>query len=136
MKVLRYIFLSALVPAMLTACGGKKGSTPQEAPVMATMDSTDAHGLRRLQDSKAETTLQFKGKEYHSKVVRTADESLPHVASEMGDTYLDNRITLRLTCGGKTVVDKAFTKQDFAAAVADADFLSKAILEGLVYDKT
>jgi hypothetical protein len=34
------------------------------------------------------------------------------------------------------VVDKAFTKQDFAPAVADAEFLSKSILEGLVYDKT
>lgn len=68
-------------------------------------------------------------------VSRTPDESLPHVTNEMGDTYLDNKIVLRLTCGNEKVFDKTFTKNDFSSVV-DAGFLSKSVLEGIVYDKT
>lgn len=55
------------------------------------------HGLQRMQVSKSETNITFKGKEYHSVISRTPDEELPLVTSEMGDTYVDNKIQLRLT---------------------------------------
>lgn len=42
---------------------------------------------------------------------------------------MDNRITLRITCGGKRVVDKVFTKDNFASLV-DAKFMKYSILEG------
>ena len=57
------------------------------------------------------------------------------MTNEMGDTYVDNKIVLRLTRGNETVLNKTFTKNDFSSVV-DAKFLSKSILEGLVYDKT
>ncbi|MDR0938888.1 MAG: DUF4738 domain-containing protein [Mediterranea sp.] len=135
----RFIYLCVCLPLMaaMTACGGNKGNgATRETSVMATMDSADASGVSRLQASRVEISVTFKGKEYHSLVSRVADESLPKVTSEMGDTYLDNTITLRLTTGGKTVVERVFTKKDFAAVVNDDTFLSKSILEGLVYDKT
>ena len=53
----------------------------------------------------------------------------------MGDTYVDNKIVLHLTRGNETVLNKTFTKNDFSSVV-DAKFLSKSILEGIVYDKT
>lgn len=42
---------------------------------------------------------------------------------------------LHLTRGNETVLNKTFTKHDFSSVV-DANFLSKSILEGIVYDKT
>lgn len=133
MRKLIYLLLLPLAVAV-TACSGKKGSSEHES-VLATMDSIDSHGLQRMQTSKSEMDLKFKGKDYHSLVSRTPDESLPHVSNEMGDTYVDNKIVLRLTRGSETVLNKTFTKNDFSSVV-DADFLSKSVLEGIVYDKT
>lgn len=133
MRKLIYLLLLPLAVAV-TACGGKKGS-PEHESVLATMDSIDSHGLQRMQTSKSEMDLKFKGKDYHSLVSRTPDESLPHVSNDMGDTYVDNKILLRLTRGSETVLNKTFTKNDFSSVV-DADFLTKSVLEGIVYDKT
>ncbi len=126
--------LLLLLAIAVSACGGKKESSDNKS-VLAMMDSVDAQGLQRMQTSESETDFKFKGKEYHSFVSRTPDENLPHVTNEMGDTYVDNKIVLHLTCGNKTVLNKIFTKNDFSSVV-DADFLSKSILEGIVYDKT
>ena len=133
MRKLVYLLLLPLAVAV-TACGGKKGTSNNES-ILATMDSVDAHGLQRMQTSKSETDFKFKGKDYHSMVSRTPDESLPHVTNEMGDTYVDNKIVLRLTRGNEKVFDKTFIKNDFSSVV-DAKFLSNSVLEGIVYDKT
>lgn len=133
MRKLIYGLLLPLAVA-ITACGGKKGASTNES-ALATMDSVDAHGLQRMQTSKRETDVKFGGKDYHSMVSRTPDESLPHVTNEMGDTYVDNKIVLRLTRGNEKVFDKTFTKNDFSSVV-EAKFLSNSVLEGIVYDKT
>ena len=127
MKKLIYLLLLPLALAV-AACGGKNGSSNKES-VLARQDSVDAHGLQRMQSSKAETDIKFKGRDYHSLVSRTPDESLPHVSNEMGDTYVDNKIVLRITRGSENVLNKTFTKNDFSSVV-DAKFLSKSILEG------
>ena len=49
--------------------------------------------------------------------------------------HVDNKIVLRITRGSENVLNKTFTKNDFSSVV-DAKFLSKSILEGIVYDKT
>ncbi len=133
MRKLIYLLLLPLA-VVATACGGKKGTSNNES-TLATMDSVDAHGLQRMQTSKSEIDFKFKGKDYHSMVLRTPDENLPHVVNEMGDTYVDNKIVLRLTRGSEKVFDKTFTKNDFSSVV-DAKFLSNSVLEGIVYDKT
>ena len=84
---------------------------------------------------KLKLILSLREETYHSLVSRTPDESLPHVSNEMGDTYVDNKIVLRITRGSENVLNKTFTKNDFSSVV-DAKFLSKSILEGIVYDKT
>ena len=123
MKKLIYLLLLPLVVAV-TACGGKVNSKKES--VLATQDSVDARGIQRMQTSKSEIDIKFKGKDYRSFVSRTPDESLPHVT---------NKIVLRLTRGGESVFNKTFTKNDFSSVV-DADFLAKSVLEGIVYDKT
>ena len=133
MKKLIYLLLLPLALAV-AACGGKNGSSNKES-VLARQDSVAAHGLQRMQSSKAETDIKFKGSDYHSLVSRTTDESLPQVYNEKGDTYVDYKIVLRITRGSENVLNKTFTKNDFSSVV-DAKFLSKSILEGIVYDKT
>lgn len=133
MKRLIYLCLLLMI-VVVAACGGKNGNQKDDAQVLM-QDSTDAHGLQRMQASKSEVDITFKGKEYHSTVSRSPDEELPHVVSEMGDTYVDNKIVLRLTRGNEQVFNMAFTKNNFASLVGES-FLAKSILEGIVYNKT
>lgn len=133
MKRLIYLCLLLMI-VVVAACGGKNGNQKDDAQVLM-QDSTDAHGLQRMQASKSEADIAFKGKEYHSTVSRSPDEELPHVVSEMGDTYVDNKIVLRLTRGNEQVFNMAFTKNNFASLVGES-FLAKSILEGIVYNKT
>lgn len=131
MKRVIYLLLLPMIVAV-AACGSKTGKN--DAQVLK-RDSTDVHGLQRMQVSRNEVDITFKGKEYHSVIARTPDEDLPHVDSEMGDTYVDNKIVLRLTRGGDQVFNMTFTKSNFASLVG-TEFLEKSILEGIVYNKT
>lgn len=133
MKKIIYLFFLPMLLSFVSC--GNKGNNKDEGSLLVMQDSTDIHGLQRMQMSKAEVDIQFKGKEYHSFISRMPDEELPHVLSPSGDIYLDNKIVLRLTRGDEQVVNKTFTKQDFASFV-EAEFLSKSVLEGMVYNKT
>lgn len=131
MKNIVYILVCASV-VFFTACSSqdkKKDGT------LLMQDSTEIVGPQRMQVSDVKTSFTYKGKEYQSSVVRRPDESLPIVKNELGEKFVDNRITLRITCDGKLVVDKVFTKENFASLVDDK-FMKYSILEGLVYDKT
>ena len=59
MKKLIYLLLLPLVVAV-TACGGKVNSKKES--VLATQDSVDARGIQRMQTSKSEIDIKFKGK--------------------------------------------------------------------------
>ncbi|WP_321332556.1 DUF4738 domain-containing protein [uncultured Bacteroides sp.] len=133
MKKISYLLLLPMVTAFV-ACSAKKDDQ-KEARLVLVQDSIDARGLQRMPVSKSEQNIKYKGKEYHYSLSCTPDESLPHVASELGDVYVDNQIVLKLTRGNESVFNKTFTKNSFVSVV-DEDFLSKSILEGMVYDKT
>lgn len=120
--------------AALAACSSPNKENGSDIKVLM-QDSVDATGLQRMQISDSKNTFTFKGKEYQSRVFRRPDDNLPIVTNEQGEKFVDNRITLRISTGGKSVVDKDFTKENFASLV-DARFLKHSILEGLVYDKT
>ena len=116
MKNIVYILVCASV-IFFTACSSQDKDKKDGTQVLM-QDSTEIAGPQRMQVSDVKTSFTYKGKEYQSSVVRRPDESLPIVKNEQGEKFVDNRITLRITCGGKQVVDKY------------------SILEGLVYDKT
>lgn len=126
--------LGCVAVLFFAACSSQKKNEKDDVQILM-RDSMDAGGPQRMQISDAKTTITYKGKEYHSSVLRRPDDNLPVVKNEQGEQFVDNRITLRLTCGGRQVVDKSFTKESFASLV-DAKFMRYAILEGLVYDKT
>lgn len=128
-----FYFWICMAVAALSACSSPKKENDSEVKVLM-KDSVDAAGLQRMQISDSKTSFTFKGKEYQSRVFRRPDDNLPVVTNEQGDKFIDNRITLRITTGGKSVVDKEFTKESFASLV-DARFLKHSILEGVVYDK-
>ena len=125
MKRFIYLFILSLL-AGLTACGGGSKKT-DEGSLILMQDSVDSRGLQRMQVSKAEVDIKF--------ISRTPDENLPLVKNEMGNTFVDNKIQLRLTRGNEQVFNMTFTKKNFSSIVSD-DFLSKSILEGMVYNKT
>ncbi|WP_289293783.1 MULTISPECIES: DUF4738 domain-containing protein [Bacteroides] len=133
MKRFINLFILPLL-AVLTACSGGSKKT-DEGSLILMQDSVDNRGLQRMQVSKAEVDIKFKGKDYHSFISRTPDEDLPLVKNEMGNTFVDNKIQLRLTRGSEQVFNMTFTKKNFSSIVSD-DFLSKSILEGMVYNKT
>ncbi len=127
------LFLNlCFVVAVLTGCSSKKNN--DKDALASSRDSIAADSVQRMQVSESKIVITYKGKEYHSTVVRHPDATLPVVLNDDGDRFADNRINLKLTCEGRTVVDKVFTKENFASMV-DADFLKHSILEGLVYDK-
>lgn len=129
-----FYFWAITMVLLCAACSSQKKNDKDDMKVLM-QDSTEVSGPQRMQVSDAKETISFKGKEYHSSVVRRPDENLPVVVNEQGEKFVDNRITLRIACGNKQVVDKVFTKESFASLV-DARFLKHAILEGLVFDKT
>lgn len=129
-----FYFWICIAMWLLSACSSQKKEDGADIQVLM-KDSVDTSGLQRMQMSDIKTTFTYKGKDYQSNVVRRPDDSLPVVINEQGEKFVDNRITLRITAGGKSVVEKVFTKESFASLV-DARFLKHSILEGLVYDKT
>ena len=133
MKKLIYLLGLAMLMAV-AACSGSAEKKKSDIRVLM-QDSTDAHGVQRLTARKSEVDIKYKGKEYHSFISRTPNDSLPRVVSQMGNTYVDNQIVLRLTRGNERVFSRTFTKKQFESLIGD-DFMAKSILEGIVYDKT
>lgn len=132
MKTLVYIVTCVVMLSVISCTSRNKGGDDVQVLMK---DSTVVSAPQRMQVSDTKVTITYKGREYRSSVVRRPDESLPVVTDEQGERFIDNSIALRITCGGKQIVDKVFTKESFASLV-DARFLKYAILEGLVYDKT
>ncbi len=132
MKTLLYLGVCMSV-ILLASCSSSKKNDGKDI-TMAAHDSISADSVQRMQVSESKVAISYKGKQYSSSVVRKPDSSLPVVQNDQGDRFSDNRITLQLTCGGSSIVNKTFTKDSFSSLV-DANFLKHAILEGLVYDK-
>lgn len=134
MKKLTFIGV-LLVLITLVACTGSTKTAKQDETRIILKDSVDSQGVQRMQPSKIEQTISFKGKDYHSYVNRIPADSLARVENDMGDVFVDNTIALRLTRGNENVFSKTFTKQSFSSLIT-ADFMKRAILEGMVFDKT
>ena len=109
MKKLIYL-LAYCFFIVVTACGGNKKA--EEKSLLIMQDSVDACGLQRMQVSKADVDIKFKGKDYHSFISRTPDEDLPLVKDDRGNQFVDNKIQLRLTRGNEQIFND-FYKEKF-----------------------
>lgn len=131
----RIISIALLIAVTLTACV-KTEKKPADEKVAFQIDSVSAGGVQRMQVSCSEQDVKFKGRDYHLMIQRVPADSTSVVKNESGESYIDNEIMLRITRGkGEKVFSKTFTKHSFSGLV-DANFLSRSILEGMVFDKT
>jgi len=119
----------------VVACTSNKDAAKNDDTRVLLKDSIDSQGIQRMQVSKVEQTITFKGKEYKSLVQRVPSDSLSRVKNDRGEVFVDNTITLRLTQGNQQIFNKTFTKQSFSSLVS-GEFMKQAILEGMVFDKT
>lgn len=129
------IVVSAIFLLLFSAActsGNKDGKRDNTRVLMENV--TDEQGVQRMQASTFNETVEHKGKSFKITLSRVPDDNLPMVQSEVGDMFVDNRITLHIVQGGKDIYRKSFTKQDFATLIGN-QFLKKAILEGMVFDK-
>lgn len=120
MKTLVYIVTCVVMLSVISCTSRNKGGDDVQVLMK---DSTVISAPQRMQVSDTKVTITYKGREYRSSVVRRPDESLPVVTNEQGERFIDNSIALRITCGGKQIVDKVFTKESFVSLV-DARFLN------------
>ena len=126
--------LTALVLMVLTGCKSDKKAEQEEVKRIFQIESIDENtGLQRMQVSKVNQEISCKGKKFTLSVERTPSDDLPRVKSEMG-LFADNKIKVRITReNGTALFEKVFTKNDFSAHLAQK-YLSRSILEGLVFD--
>lgn len=123
----------ALMGVLSTACSSGAGGSSEGKAVQTTEDTRNG-APQAMQRSEVAEEVTCRGRKYHTKVIRRPDESLPMVTNEQGEKFIDNRIKLRVECEGRVLVDRDFTKNDFASWV-DARFLHYAILEALVFNE-
>lgn len=131
-----YIHVLIVSSLMLSACGSSSSNNQSQETRMATTTAEAVNKEpQRMQSSEVKETFEYKGKQYQSHIVRRSDESLPMVTNDEQQQFYDNSISLKLTCEGKQLVSRTFTKKDFLHIV-DANFAQQAILEGIVFNTT
>ena len=133
MKQLNYFGIGILVCMLSTACSSSSKGDASKLTEMSA-DSAVSTQPERMQVSDVTETFTLKGHSYQSTVVRRPDDALPLVSNAEGEQFVDNRISLRIVSQGRTILERLFTKQDFASLL-NARFMKYAILEGLVFDQ-
>jgi hypothetical protein len=129
-----FFIISVGLTVSLLSCGqsGKKDEKVNERTYQLSENSSS--GEFAMQSSSAKGDVKINGAEFHYQIERVASSQLPKVKDEQGNIFIDNVIDLNITRNGKVILSKRFTKKEFASQV-EATFLSKSILEGLVFDK-
>jgi len=128
-------YMVVLSSFMLLGSCGNKQKEDNSNKILYSMEEKSSDGLQRMQSSRVEQDIVWNGKNYQIVISRVADDSLPKIKDEAGDLFVDNTITLSIKRNnGEHFFDKTFTKQSFASLL-DEKFVSRAMLEGMVFDK-
>lgn len=131
-----YICVVCMLACVLCSCGNEKKpalkeNERQEALVVTEQDMQPVQSV----PVKRNDRVKLDGTEYVSEILQNPDESLPLVKCDDGTEYVDNRVSLKLySASGRKVVDRSFTKTDFAPAL-NANFKAKGALEGFIFEK-
>ena len=88
----------------------------------------------KMKDYHYSAFVEMKGKKYAYDIVREANDTMPTVTDDAGERYADNYIRLRINQGDRQIFNRLFTKNSFKKHLGK-DFSSKAILEGMAFDK-
>ena len=129
---------SKLTIALLTATtliAGCKEKKQMQDIIAQRVEIKQPSGPVSMQPYNDTRNINWLGKTYRVEVSRTANDSLPMVKDETGQTFVDNRISVTVRrADGSVAISKTFTKASFDAYI-DAHFRQDGILEGLVFDK-
>ena len=119
---------------LLAACQGKENKEQKFEERAFQMSVDRETGVHRMQQSDAQGSVQIGGANYNYVIKRSPSDELPRVKDADGNQFVDNVIDVKITRNEKNVLVKRFTKKDFSSWV-EQSFLSKAILEGFVFDQ-
>ena len=130
-----YLIISFGISACLfLSCGQGADKTEKVNERAYQLSGNSQSGEFSMQQSSAKGDVTIGEAAFRYQIDRAPSSQLPKVKDEQGNIFVDNEIALNITRNGKTVLTKRFTKRDFSSQVASS-FLSKAIREGLVFDK-
>ncbi len=89
----------------------------------------------KMQSYTQEMEFTVDGRKMKSVILRQADDSLKMVQDEIGQKFVDNRITVTVTReDGSIFYKSSFIKDTFCDYLTDT-YRSDGILEGLVHDR-
>lgn len=118
---------------VLTGCKKEvKEDTKPSDTVLEQMQEVD--GIRRTPESTLTGKVEYRGLPYEYTIQRVPDTDLPTVQDEDGHKYYDNKISVLVKRDGGEFYNHTFHKESFHSYLDD-DFLTRGILEGLVFDK-
>lgn len=121
--------------SLLAACGGRSApATETSVGEFETSVSAD-DGVQRMREYHFSDTLQAYGHTYSYTIQRVASDELPKVRDDEGTLYADNVYLLSVEREGQAFYSHRFVKDDFAASLSK-DFREKALLDGMMCDKS
>ena len=118
--------------ALLMGCKEKKQS---QDIIAAKVEAPKPSAPIRMQPYSDQRDVQWLGKTYKIEIQRVPDDSLRMVSDEVGQKYVDNRISLVVRrTDGSVAISKKFLKSSFDAYL-DKNYRNSGILEGFVFDE-
>lgn len=126
-------FFAAFALVGFTSCGSRSDDViashvDTTLYELATEDSVERDEPHEYCDS-----IDFDGKHFLITVSQKPAEDLPRVLdSSNGTPFFDNRVHISVENSGKNVIDRNFTKEDFAEAGEDVP-MSKVVLGGMTF---
>lgn len=116
----------------LLAVGCKEKKVSEDIIVEKTVEKP-AVAAERTGDYSDSRTVDWSGVEYNVAVARHADESLPKVTDDEGNSYFDNSVELKITReDGSEFFSRKFTKNDFSKYLPE-NYTEKNVLTGIVW---
>ena len=132
MKKLIQLTMIGLAVVLTTGCAKKK---QHDDIIVRTVEAPKPQGPIKMQPYSQKKGIQWLGRDYQVIIDRVADDSLRMVKDETGQTFVDNRITVRvIRADGSSFFTHTFTKAAFDGQLDD-DYRKTGILEGIVFDK-
>lgn len=127
------IAIAAAGALSLGACKEKKKA--QEPIIISREEPRKPKAPIRMQDYRQEVDAKWLGRTYHIEVLRMPSDSLPMVSDEIGQKYVDNRISLKISReDGSVFLQKTYTKAAFQSYLDD-DFRRTGILEAMIFEE-
>lgn len=125
------LFLSATIAA-LSSCGTREKTSGSNGIDTTRYELAKEDSIEKDAPQQLESEMDFDGKHYVINVKRTPGDSLAKVYDSSGLPFLDNVVSVTVKSGGKTIIDRSFTKGDFGGA-AQGIALDKNVLGGMVF---